>query len=146
MCEEHLEPTWGTLAFCFWAGVQLEDAGDIPSQGVKRGSIELMVGNDSFAIDASTISGGTDIESIYFASPQDLDGDAAMNDQHATAPVVKSIGSVGNPEIPTHPSLAAYPRDESALPEQLSRQPEGDAPSDAVKVEGLMDTSESPLK
>jgi protein phosphatase 2C family protein 2/3 len=35
---------------------------------------------------------------------------------------------------------------ESKPQEQLKREPEGDAPSGAVKVEGLMDSSDSPMK
>lgn len=70
-------------------------------------------------------------------SNQDLDGDSAMEDENTSSIKTKSVGSVGAPDVPTHPSL---------VPEQLTRTPEGDETSDAVKVEGLMDTSENPLK
>ncbi len=56
----------------------------------------------------------------------------------------KKVNSVGNPNVPNPPQLA-HPSD-SEVPEQLSRKPEGDEASDAVKVEGLMDTSDSPMK
>jgi protein phosphatase 2C family protein 2/3 len=73
----------------------------------------------------------------------------------AAAPTFTSIGS---PQVATHSELqrggsglrskapATKSTDDASEQEQLSKTPEGDQASGAVKVEGLMDTSENPLK
>ena len=55
-----------------------------------------------------------------------------------------SFTSIGSPEVPTHQELKGI--DSSLVPQQLKSDPGGDAHPAIAKVEGLMDTSESPLK
>jgi len=56
---------------------------------------------------------------------------------------VKSDGG----ETPPPPAQTSESQaDESKPQEQLKSQPQGDKASDAVRAEGLMDTSDSPFK
>jgi protein phosphatase 2C family protein 2/3 len=55
----------------------------------------------------------------------------------------RKAASTENPEISQRPSLVEYDNKEQP---QLKSLPGGDEPSDAVKVEGLMDGSEAPNK
>jgi protein phosphatase 2C family protein 2/3 len=57
------------------------------------------------------------------------------------------LTSVGRPLVATHPELSASGPDARVKPEkQLEHMPEGDEPSAAVRVEGLMDVSEDPIR
>jgi protein phosphatase 2C family protein 2/3 len=68
---------------------------------------------------------------------QESDGDTDMEDGE-----VKSDKSETPP-----PALSPETRaNDSKAQEQLKSQPQGDEASDAVKAEGLMDTSDSPFK
>lgn len=70
------------------------------------------------------------------------------NAHSATSPIPPNFTSIGSPDVPTHQELrrlANSTSDEEPQP-QLKSQPGGDAYPQAAKVEGLMDTSESPLK
>lgn len=109
-------------------------------QQVLAGSgIKLTATDEDDESDSSGVSSEDKMDTSEAAQEQkkDLDGDSAMEDENTSSIKTKSVGSVGAPDVPTHPSL---------VPEQLTRTPEGDETSDAVKVEGLMDTSENPLK
>ncbi|ORY32193.1 phosphatase 2C-like domain-containing protein [Naematelia encephala] len=61
-----------------------------------------------------------------------------------SSPMPPAFTSIGSPQVPTHEELQTMKR--QGIPSQLKSQPQGDAMSGAAKVEGLMDTSESPLK
>lgn len=70
----------------------------------------------------------------------DTDGDVNMDSDNS------SNGAKSGRETPPPPSISAEDREKESKPqEQLKSQPGGDAPSGAVKAEGLMDTSEGPL-
>ncbi|KAH9922773.1 PP2C-domain-containing protein [Epithele typhae] len=56
---------------------------------------------------------------------------------------LSTLGSRGGETPPPPPTP---PNGNAAVPAQLKHLPDGDAPSAAVKAEGLMDSSESPLK
>lgn len=72
------------------------------------------------------------------------------------SPAAPSFTSIGSPEVPTHAELLrqgkaaakanANATDDASPQQQLRKTPEGDEPSAAVRVEGLMDVSEGPLK
>jgi len=65
------------------------------------------------------------------------------------SPITPSFTSIGSPQVATHQELQRGASNPSGLrpsQEQLRKTPEGDEASSAVKVEGLMDTSEDPLK
>jgi protein phosphatase 2C family protein 2/3 len=65
------------------------------------------------------------------------------------SPITPSFTSIGSPQVATHQELQRGASNPSGLrpsQEQLRKTPEGDEASAAVKVEGLMDTSEDPLK
>lgn len=59
-----------------------------------------------------------------------------------------SFTSIGSPMVPSHKELLPLNSKiaDSSPQEQLKSEPQGDAPSAAVKAEGLMDTSENPLR
>lgn len=108
-------------------------------QQVLAGSgIKLTASDEDDESDSSGASSEDKMDTSESAQEgkKDLDGDSAM-EENITSPDTKAVGSVGAPDVPTHPTL---------IPKQHSRQPEGDEASGAVKVEGLMDTSENPLK
>jgi protein phosphatase 2C family protein 2/3 len=74
---------------------------------------------------------------------------SGSNNAHsATSPIPPNFTSIGSPDVPTHQELrrlANSTSNEEPQP-QLKSQPGGDAYPNTAKVEGLMDTSESPLK
>ena len=72
----------------------------------------------------------------------------ATPEQTNESPIPPSFTSIGSPEVPTHLELQALPGKKGAAGkvEQLKSTPGGDAYSAAAKIEGMMDTSESPLR
>ena len=56
--------------------------------------------------------------------------------------------SIGSPAVPSHKELLPLNSRiaDSSPQQQLKSEPQGDKASPAVQVEGLMDTSENPLK
>lgn len=84
----------------------------------------------------------------------DEDGDSTMDsgeesDETTTGEQSKpAFTSIGSPNVPSHKELLPLNSRiaDSSPQEQLKSEPEGDKPSAAVKAEGLMDTSEDPLK
>lgn len=71
------------------------------------------------------------------------------------SPVAPTFTSIGSPQVATHQELQRGASNsglrkrttsDSSAQEQLRKTPEGDQASAAVKAEGLMDTSEDPLK
>ena len=74
-------------------------------------------------------------------------GDAVPPSSSSAAPA-PSFTSIGSPNVPSHQELLPLNSkiaDDTAQ-KQLSSTPGGDEASGAVKVEGLMDTSENPTK
>jgi protein phosphatase 2C family protein 2/3 len=65
---------------------------------------------------------------------------------HKGSPAAPSFTSIGSPQVATHAELQRRKADEAKPQQQLRKTPEGDEASGAVKAEGLMDTSENPLK
>ena len=71
------------------------------------------------------------------------------------SPIAPTFTSIGSPQVATHQELQRGASNSSGLrkgtndssaQEQLRKTPEGDEASAAVKAEGLMDTSENPMK
>lgn len=88
-------------------------------------------------------------------SGEESDETTTGNDENSTAGSANgpksqapAFTSIGSPNVPSHKELLPLnSRIADASPQQqLRSDPEGDEPSGAVKVEGLMDTSENPLK
>lgn len=65
---------------------------------------------------------------------------------HKGSPAAPSFTSIGSPQVATHAELQRRKADETKPQEQLRKTPEGDKASAAVRAEGLMDTSEDPMK
>ena len=68
---------------------------------------------------------------------------------HKGSPAAPSFTSIGSPEVPTHAELLRKGKvttDDSSPQKQLRKTPEGDQASAAVRAEGLMDTSDDPMK
>ena len=81
------------------------------------------------------------------------DGDSVMDsgeesDETTTGESKPAFTSIGSPNVPSHKELLPLNSRiaDSSPQEQLKSDPQGDQPSGAVKVEGLMDTSEDPTK
>jgi len=72
------------------------------------------------------------------------------------SPIAPTFTSIGSPQVATHQELRGNSNsgsglrqgttNDSSAQEQLRKTPEGDQASAAVKAEGLMDTSENPMK
>jgi protein phosphatase 2C family protein 2/3 len=62
-------------------------------------------------------------------------------DSSSSSPKAPSFRSIGHPAVPTHEELQ-----QQTKPDQLASEPGGDAYPKGVQVEGMMDTSEGPLK
>jgi protein phosphatase 2C family protein 2/3 len=79
---------------------------------------------------------------------QDEDGDSQMGDgsgdeSDATTTESPASGIMSSKQTPSFSSIGSPT---VPTPEQLKTRPGGDKASDAVRAEGLMDTSESPLR
>jgi protein phosphatase 2C family protein 2/3 len=99
----------------------------------KRGSVQLVDDDGDSTMDSGEESDDT------------TTGTEGQGSSSTKPPAFTSIGS---PNVPSHKELLPLnSRIADASPqEQLKRDPEGDEASGAVKVEGLMDTSENPLR
>ncbi|WVR05577.1 hypothetical protein IAU60_002596 [Kwoniella sp. DSM 27419] len=122
----------------------------------KKGSVQLVDEDGDSAMDS-----GDDSDSTTTASTPAGTGASGSSAQKSSAaklasggtpssPIPPSFSSIGSPTVPTPQALQSGPHPGSKMSsepqEQLKSQPGGDAASGAVKVEGLMDTSENPLK
>lgn len=98
----------------------------------KQGSVQLVDDDGD-----STMDSGDESDSTTTGEP--------ANGKDSKTPAFTSIGS---PMVPSHKELLPLnSKIADASPQkQLSSDPQGDAPSAAVKAEGLMDTSEDPLR
>ncbi|KZT34364.1 PP2C-domain-containing protein [Sistotremastrum suecicum HHB10207 ss-3] len=124
------------------------DRGWTPTKSLKDQLEELSNGangaedEDEEMEDIETGGEGATVEEV-----SNTDGD---DDQtHGTGQAHQELFDHSTPSPPGSPVVvAATPAQgtSSPLPPQLSHRPDGDVPSAAVKAEGLMDSSESPLK
>jgi protein phosphatase 2C family protein 2/3 len=87
---------------------------------------------------------GDDSDSTTTGAPAGVAANILVDLKSASSPKPPSFSSIGSPTVPTPEELQTMPH--GTAPRQLKPSPGGDAYSGAVKVEGLMDTSESPLK
>lgn len=104
---------------------------DILAKESKKGSVQLIDDDGDSHMDSGDESDDT-TTGAETPEPQSI--------PNKTSPVAPSFTSIGSPEVPTHEELQRIPK-----PSQLPAQPGGDAYPASAKVEGLLDTSESPL-
>ena len=124
----------------------------------KSGSVRLVDDDGDSAMDSdadsdSTTTGNPSDEpqpvSIPILSSRAAGGGSSSTSKSSVTP---SFTSIGSPNVPSHQELlpvnsrVGQDDDDEAPQEQLKSTPGGDAVPDVAKVEGLMDTSESPLK
>ncbi|WWC60621.1 uncharacterized protein I303_103195 [Kwoniella dejecticola CBS 10117] len=124
----------------------------------KKGSVELLDEDGDSAMDSgdesdstTTAGGNTPASGSGSGSASSTQNSSAAKSVNTSntppSPIPPSFSSIGSPTVPTPQALQR-----SSLPSQdkeygqLKSDPEGDQASGAVKVEGLMDTSENPLK
>ncbi|OCF43257.1 PP2Cc protein phosphatase [Kwoniella heveanensis CBS 569] len=121
----------------------------------KKGSVELLDEDGDSAMDSGDESDSTTTASTPAPAAASSTSSTAAAKLVNTAnsppsPIPPSFSSIGSPTVPTPQALQSMPHPQqkksSEPQEQLKTEPQGDEPSGAVKVEGLMDTSESPLK
>lgn len=123
----------------------LQEEEEIPTTASKKGSIQLIDEDGDSAMDSDnesdiTTTGEPSSKSTATATP-------ITSHKGKSSPPQPSFSSIGSPTVPTPEVLLSNPKHaNNATPPQLKSAPGGDAASDAVKVEGLMDTSESPLR
>ncbi|WRT65994.1 uncharacterized protein IL334_002945 [Kwoniella shivajii] len=121
----------------------------------KKGSVELLDEDGDSAMDSgdesdSTTTGstpaGTETQAgTGSSSTQKTSAAKSINTSNSPpSPIPPSFSSIGSPTVPTPQALQRTSHPKKI--EQIKSDPQGDKPSDAVKVEGLMDTSENPLK
>lgn len=98
----------------------------------KKGSVRLLDEDGDSSMDSddsdSTTTGND-------PAPQPI---PSSSHQATHSPIPPNFSSIGSPTVPT-------PQELQGLQASNRSEPQGDAYSDAVKVEGLMDKSESPL-
>jgi protein phosphatase 2C family protein 2/3 len=127
----------GTLMFDKYDSESDEDA----EEGEEHTDASSFFGN-SFGGGA----GGGNMSLREQLAQLDDDGDAEMErKQDESAPAVDGTGPT-RAETPMPPPVAAPDASASQPQKQLDHLPGGDEPTPAVKAEGLMDTSEDPLK
>ena len=141
---------------CVKLNMQDSDADQIMDESSKSGSVKVDDDGDSTMdsgdeSDATTTGDAKPSNSTSNPSKKIPSGPGSSQKGSPAAPTFTSIGS---PQVATHQELQRGSRLESKLKgtndsspqEQLRKTPEGDEASAAVKAEGLMDTSENPLK
>jgi protein phosphatase 2C family protein 2/3 len=127
------------------------DADQIMDQPSKSGSVKVDDDGDS-TMDSGDESDATttgDSKPSTSTPSKKIPGSSQKG-----SPAALTFTSIGSPQVATHQELQRGARLDSKLKgtndsspqEQLRKTPEGDEASAAVKVEGLMDTSENPLK
>lgn len=105
----------------------------------KKGAVQLVDDDGDSQMDSGEESDDTTTGNDAAPVP------AGKNNVTSNGPRFSSIGS---PNVPSHKELLPLNSriaDDSPQ-EQLKSDPQGDKASGAVNVEGLMDTSENPLK
>ncbi|WWC88178.1 uncharacterized protein L201_003083 [Kwoniella dendrophila CBS 6074] len=124
----------------------------------KKGSVELLDEDGDSAMDSgddsdsTTTAGGSTPASGSGSSTQKTSAAKSINTSNSPpSPIPPSFSSIGSPTVPTpqalqRSSLPSNGKNQDKQYDQLKSDPQGDEPSGAVKVEGLMDTSENPLK
>ena len=106
----------------------------------KKGTVQLVDDDGDSQMDS-----GEESDETTTGNDEHPSSAAGTNGPKSKAPAFTSIGS---PNVPSHKELLPLnSRIADASPQkQLKSDPEGDKASGAVNVEGLMDTSENPLK
>lgn len=121
----------------------------------KRGSVRLVDQDGDSSMDSdeesdTTTTGAPPVASeATSASSRAINIDTS-NNEATSSPIPPSFTSIGSPEVPTHQELQTLkgmlPERTGTSTKQLETKPGGDAFSGAAKVEGMLDTSESPLR
>jgi len=120
----------------------------------KRGSIELLDVDGDSAMDSddesdTTTTGAPPVTAEEPTAPSLPIHIDTSGSEPNSSPIPPSFTSIGSPEVPTHQELQSLkgiiPDKRSVSQQQLKSAPGGDRFSGAAKVEGMMDTSESPL-
>ncbi|WWD18203.1 hypothetical protein CI109_102653 [Kwoniella shandongensis] len=125
----------------------------------KKGSVELVDEDGDSAMDSgdesdsTTTGSGSGQPSTSASTSSSQPPSAASTSARAinasntpSSPIPPSFSSIGSPTVPTPQALQALSLPKGQAQKQLESEPQGDAFSDAVRVEGMMDTSENPLK
>jgi len=119
--------------------------------GATNGNLMFVNDGDNESNEDGSDEEDDDPSSRAFGFPLSSDGDGdahmvEMDDEDEEQPpgaFKTSPPSTRQGETPPPPKPLS---NGEAKPEQLTSDPQGDAPSDAVRAEGLLDSSESPLK
>ena len=112
------------------------------SSNARRGRVQLLDEDGDSTMDSGDESDTTTTGPTEGASTTEtvhISGAA-----NSTSPIQPSFTSIGSPEIPTPSALQGLFGKQA--PGQSSHAPLGDAHPGVAHVEGMMDTSESPLK
>lgn len=116
------------------------------NQGLVFGNDGDNEGNDEVSDEEDDDDNNINSRTFGFTQSSDGDGDTHMletdEDEDEQPPGAFKDAEHRQGEAPPPPK----PSNGDAVPQQLKSEPQGDAPSDAVKAEGLLDASESPLK
>ncbi|WVQ85699.1 hypothetical protein IAT38_007865 [Cryptococcus sp. DSM 104549] len=127
------------------AKLEAEEAQAALTAEGKKGSVRLVDDDGDSAMDSGDDSDSTTTGTNPTGTPGAPETSSAASatkiptaEPTPSSPIPPSFSSIGSPTVPTPSAL-------QALRKEGKSEPEGDAYSGAVKVEGLMDTSESPL-
>ena len=121
----------------------------------KRGSVELVDQDGDSVMDSdeesdSTTTGAPPVASEATSASSRAININPSNSEATSSPIPPSFTSIGSPEVPTHQELQTLkgmlPEKKGVPTKQLETTPGSDAFSGAAKVEGMLDTSESPLR
>lgn len=110
----------------------------------KRGSVELVDEDGDSHMDSGDESDTTTTGAATHTSPI-----KSIQNAHepSSSPRPDAFTSIGSPQVPTPEALQALRLSGKQRTSQpVKNEPGGDAYSEAAKVEGMMDTSESPLR
>lgn len=109
----------------------------------QKGSVQLVDDDGDSTMDSGEESDDTTTGTASSAQP--IPGTKNTSAHESKTPFFTSIGS---PAVPSHKELLPLNSKiaDDSPQKQLKSDPQGDEASPAVRAEGLMDTSEDPLK
>ncbi|WVN85534.1 uncharacterized protein L203_100681 [Cryptococcus depauperatus CBS 7841] len=110
----------------------LNDEEALSGEG-KNGSVQLVDSDGDSAMDSD--------DSDSTTTAKNTTSQPIQHQNQQSSPIPPSFSSIGSPTVPTPEALQRSSHDAA----KTGGEPQGDAYSGAVKVEGLMDTSENPL-
>nr|ODO02644.1 PP2Cc protein phosphatase [Cryptococcus depauperatus CBS 7855] len=110
----------------------LNDEEALSGEG-KNGSVQLMDSDGDSAMDSD--------DSDSTTTAKNTTSQPIQHQNQQSSPIPPSFSSIGSPTVPTPEALQRSSHDAA----KTGGEPQGDAYSGAVKVEGLMDMSENPL-